>query len=73
VMYRMLNLYGARSMSLVTYLMPGFALVYGALLLDEPLTTGAFGGLALILAGVALGSNAVRRAPRGEPAQVTAP
>ena len=62
VLYRMLNLYGARSASLVTYLMPGFALVYGALLLDEPITAAALGGLALILAGVALGSGALRRA-----------
>jgi drug/metabolite transporter (DMT)-like permease len=59
VLYRMLNLFGARSVSLVTYLMPGFALVYGSLLLDEPLTAAAVGGLALILAGVALGSNAL--------------
>jgi drug/metabolite transporter (DMT)-like permease len=73
VMYRLLNLYGARSMSLVTYLMPGFALFYGALLIDEPITLAAIAGLALILTGVALGSNAIRRAPRGEPAQVTAP
>jgi drug/metabolite transporter (DMT)-like permease len=62
VLYRMLNLYGARSASLVTYLMPGFALVYGALLLDEPITAAALAGLALILAGVALGSGALRRA-----------
>jgi drug/metabolite transporter (DMT)-like permease len=69
VLYRMLNLFGARSASLVTYLMPGFALVYGALLLDEPITVAALGGLALILAGVALGSGALRRWARGEPAE----
>ena len=61
VLYRMLNLYGARSASLVTSLMPGFALVYGAVLLDEAITAAALGGLALILAGVALGSGALRR------------
>ena len=72
VLYRMLNLFGARSMSLVTYLMPGFALVYGALLLDEPITAAALGGLALILAGVALGSGALRRAARREPAELGA-
>ena len=54
--YRALRLYGGRRASLVTYLMPGFALAYGALLLDEPLTAAALAGLALILAGVALGS-----------------
>ena len=61
VLYRMLNRFGARSASLVTYLMPGFALVYGAVLLDEELTAAAIAGLGLILAGVALGSGALRR------------
>lgn len=72
VLYRMLNLFGARSMSLVTYLMPVFALVYGALLLDEPITAAALGGLALILTGVALGSGALRRSGRRAPAEVAA-
>jgi drug/metabolite transporter (DMT)-like permease len=43
--------------------MPGFALVYGALLLDEAISVAALAGLALILAGVALGSGALRQAP----------
>ena len=60
ILYRLLRLYGARRASLVTYLMPAFALAYGALLLDEPLTAAALGGLALILLGVALGSGALR-------------
>lgn len=60
VFYRLLRLYGSRSTSLVTYLMPGFAVGYGTLLLDEPLTVGALGGLALILTGVALGSGTLR-------------
>jgi drug/metabolite transporter (DMT)-like permease len=59
ILYRLLRLYGARRVSLVTYLMPGFALFYGALLLDEPLTLASVGGLALILLGVALGSGAL--------------
>lgn len=59
LLFRILRLYGARRLSLVTYLMPGFAIAYGALLLDEPVTAAALGGLALILAGVALGSGAV--------------
>jgi drug/metabolite transporter (DMT)-like permease len=73
VLYRMLNLYGARSSSLVTYLMPGFALVYGALLLDEPITAAALGGLGLILAGVALGSGALRRWSARRTAEAVAP
>jgi drug/metabolite transporter (DMT)-like permease len=50
--------------------MPGFALVYGALLLDEPVTVAVLGGLALILAGVALGSGRTLGTPRREPAEV---
>jgi len=56
VLFRVLRLFGSRRLSLVTYLMPGFALFYGAVFLDEPLTAAALGGLALILLGVALGS-----------------
>jgi len=60
VLFRMLALHGAARLSLVTYLMPGFALVYGALILDEELTLATLGGLALILGGVALASGAAR-------------
>jgi drug/metabolite transporter (DMT)-like permease len=61
LLFRIIRLYGARRLSLVTYLMPGFALVYGALLLDEEITVAALVGLTLILAGVALGSGALGR------------
>jgi drug/metabolite transporter (DMT)-like permease len=64
LLYRMLRLHGSAKLSLVTYLMPGFAIVYGALLLDEPITAAVIGGLMLILAGVALGSGAVRLSQR---------
>jgi drug/metabolite transporter (DMT)-like permease len=70
VMYRLINLVGARRMSLVTYLMPGFALVYGALLLNEPVTAPVLAGLGLILAGVALGSGTIGAARR-EPVEAT--
>ncbi len=60
VLFRMLALLGSARLSLVTYLMPAFALVYGALVLDEQVTWWTLGGLALILAGVALASGAVR-------------
>jgi drug/metabolite transporter (DMT)-like permease len=56
VLFRMLRLFGSRKLSLVTYLMPGFAIFYGAVLLDDPVTVAALGGLVLILAGVALAS-----------------
>jgi drug/metabolite transporter (DMT)-like permease len=40
----------ARSL-VVTYLAPGFAIVYGAVLLDEEITAATIAGLALILVG----------------------
>jgi drug/metabolite transporter (DMT)-like permease len=58
MLFRMLRLFGSRRLSLVTYLIPGFAVFYGALLLDEPVSPAALGGLVLILAGVALASGA---------------
>ena len=51
---------GAAYASLVTYLIPPIALAYGAIFLGERFGASAFGGLALILAGVALGTGAVR-------------
>ena len=70
ILFRMLALHGSSRLSLVTYLMPGFALVYGALILDEEITAATAVGLLLILGGVALASGAVR-VPRREAA--TAP
>jgi drug/metabolite transporter (DMT)-like permease len=60
ILYRMLALHGSARLSLVTYLMPGFALLYGASILDEKITAATLIGLALILGGVALASGAVR-------------
>ncbi len=60
---------GASYAALVTYLVPALALGYGAAFLDEAITASALGGLALILAGVALGTGTLRiprRAPVGE-------
>jgi drug/metabolite transporter (DMT)-like permease len=67
--YRLLKRYGAARASLVTYLLPPVALVYGVLILDEQVTLNAALGLVLILAGVALGSGArfLRRGHRPEP------
>lgn len=56
VLFRMLRLFGSRRLSLVTYLIPAFAVFYGAAFLDERIALAALGGLALILAGVALAS-----------------
>jgi drug/metabolite transporter (DMT)-like permease len=60
VLFRMLALHGSARLSLVTYLMPAFALAYGTAFLDEELTASMLVGLALILGGVALASGAVR-------------
>ena len=72
ILFRMLRLYGSRRLSLVTYLMPGFAVVYGAVLLDETVSAAALAGLVLILGGVALASGErllkAREAAREEPA-----
>jgi drug/metabolite transporter (DMT)-like permease len=51
---------GASRAILITYLVPTFALGYGAVLLGEPVAAAAVAGLALVLAGVALGTGAVR-------------
>ena len=69
ILFRMLALHGSARLSLVTYLMPGFALVYGALILDERISAATIGGLALILAGVSLASGALR-IPRREAAAI---
>jgi drug/metabolite transporter (DMT)-like permease len=50
---------GAAYASLVAYLIPPIALAYGAIFLGEKFGTLAFGGLVLILGGVALGTGAV--------------
>ena len=60
LLFRVVRRFGARRLSLVTYLLPGFALVYGAVFLEERVGTAALAGLALILAGVALGSGTLR-------------
>jgi drug/metabolite transporter (DMT)-like permease len=52
---------GASRAVLVTYLVPSLALVYGAVFLDEPVRALSVVGLALVLAGVALGTGSVRR------------
>jgi drug/metabolite transporter (DMT)-like permease len=70
LVFRMLRLFGAARLSLVTYLMPPAALFYGAVILDEPVRASALAGLALILGGIALGSGLWRpfRRALAEPA-----
>ncbi len=63
IFYKLINEVGAGRASLVSYLAPGVALFYGALLLDEAVTPAAIAGLVLILAGVYIASR--RRASAG--------
>jgi drug/metabolite transporter (DMT)-like permease len=72
IYYRLLESDGSSRASLVTYLLPVTALIYGVTLLGEPLTVQELAGLVLILGGVAIGSGAVR-VPRREPAAAPSP
>jgi drug/metabolite transporter (DMT)-like permease len=54
LLFALIRSAGPSRTSLVTYLIPGIAVVYGAVLLNEPLRTISLGGLVLILAGTAL-------------------
>jgi len=69
VFYRLIAEVGAGRASLVSYLAPGIALLYGAVLLDEAITWAAVAGLALILAGVALASRPPRARRRAAAAR----
>jgi drug/metabolite transporter (DMT)-like permease len=69
----LLENHGSAKGSLVVYLLPPTALVYGAVFLDEPLRVTALVGLALILAGVAIASGLVRPARRRQPVPAPTP
>ena len=58
--FRALGSFGAARTTLVSYLIPATALIYGVVFLGEHVNAGELAGLFLILAGVALGSGAVR-------------
>ena len=51
IFYVLIATVGPARASVVAYIAPVFAVVYGVVLLDEPLTLGTVGGLALILGG----------------------
>ena len=56
LLFRILRLHGSRKLSIVTYLMPAFAVVYGAVFLGEAVTTAMIVGFALIVVGATLAS-----------------
>src|SRR5690349_11963071 len=68
IFYKLINEVGAGRASLVSYLAPGVALFYGALLLDEAITPAAIAGLVMILGGVALAGRRRRVSPSGSSA-----
>ena len=68
IFYRLMREIGPARASLVSYLAPGVALFYGALLLDEAITPASIAGLVLILAGVAIASR-----PKPAPPELVPP
>lgn len=62
LVYWLIERLGATRTSMVTYLLPPFALVYGALFLSEGIALNALLGLALVVVGILLANGAVRRA-----------
>ncbi len=62
--YRMIRIYGPSRSVVVAYLLPVFALFYGAVFLSESLTLQKLAGLLLISGGVGLGSGVWRMARR---------
>jgi drug/metabolite transporter (DMT)-like permease len=51
IFYGLIATIGPARAFIVTYIAPGFAIVYGAVFLDEAITASIVAGLALILAG----------------------
>jgi drug/metabolite transporter (DMT)-like permease len=51
IFYWLISTVGPARTLVVTYVAPGFAIVYGSLFLSEEITVATIGGLALILAG----------------------
>jgi drug/metabolite transporter (DMT)-like permease len=62
LLYWLMARMGATRTSMVTYLLPPFALVYGALFLQERIELNALLGLALVVVGILL-ANGVLRLP----------
>jgi drug/metabolite transporter (DMT)-like permease len=65
IFYWLISTVGPARAFVVTYIAPGFAVVYGATLLDEQVTAATLGGLVLILAGSWLAAEG--RRPGAEP------
>jgi drug/metabolite transporter (DMT)-like permease len=70
LLYWLLDRLGATRTSMVTYLLPPFALLYGALLLGEPVSAGAVAGLGLVIAGILLANGVINWPFKKLPAQI---
>jgi drug/metabolite transporter (DMT)-like permease len=62
LLYWLLERLGATRTSMVTYLLPPFALLYGALFLQEAVTVGGLLGLGLVIGGILLSNGLIERA-----------
>lgn len=68
---RMIRLIGASMTSMVTYIMPIFAIVVGVLVLDEHLTWYQPVGALIVLTGVAVSQGVIRIARSRKPPTTT--
>jgi drug/metabolite transporter (DMT)-like permease len=62
IYYRLMAEMGVGRAALVAYLIPGFALIYGATILDEPITWATIVGFALVITGTILAARRPRPA-----------
>jgi drug/metabolite transporter (DMT)-like permease len=70
IVNRLIGEHGPARTMLVNYLLPGFAVFYGATILGEPLTVAKLGGLVLILVGVTLAAGVIAWRRRAAPAVI---
>lgn len=74
IFYDLMATVGAARTFIVTYLAPAFAVFYGVLLLDEPLTVATVAGLVLIVGGSYLAAEGrLPWQPRPAPARIRGP
>ena len=71
--YTVLASAGAARAAIALYIVPAFAVFYGVVLLDEPLTAASLAGLVLVVAGSALAARTPRSRPRGAAPKDAAP
>jgi drug/metabolite transporter (DMT)-like permease len=60
LLYWLMERIGATRTSMVTYLLPPFAIVYGAVFLDEAISRNAILGLGLVIVGILLANGVLR-------------